>query len=181
MTNLKLFSEIYAKNYPDVVNIVNWRINDANFAQDIAQEVFIKVFRFYDDLYVKEKSDFRTWLFNITKNCVIDFVRKNRYERNCINISNFVNDNDDDEQKIFFQFVDKNASADKYINNKELSNKISNAFSTLNEGKERLIAHLYFIEEYEYKEIEELTMYPMGTIKGMINRIRTKLQTQLVA
>jgi RNA polymerase sigma-70 factor (ECF subfamily) len=173
----KIVSELYAKNYTEIVNYINWKVNNLHDAQDIAQDVFVKVVRYYENNYNVEKAPVLRWLRVITNRCIIDFYRTNQFGNNCINVTEF----DDEETGQSFQFVDKNSSADKYINNKELSNKISIAFSTLNEGKERLIAHLYFIEEYEYKEIEELTMYPMGTIKGMINRIRMKLQTQLVA
>jgi RNA polymerase sigma factor (sigma-70 family) len=174
MTNLE-FSQIYAKHYPDVVNYVAWKY-DASFAEDIAQEVFIKVHRYFTSNFDETKSNFDTWLRTITNRCIIDFYRTNQFGNNCINVTEF----DDEETGQSFQFVDKSAFTDRMINNKELKGNINKAFTKLN-GRERIVANLYFKREKDYAEIEQLTGLPMGTIKGMINRIRTKLQTQLVA
>ena len=62
--------------------------------------------------------------------------------------------------------------------NKELKARINKAFGKLND-KERIVANLYFKKEYEYAEIEEKTGFPMGTVKGIINRVRAKLQIEL--
>lgn len=168
------FSQIYAKNYTDTVNYIDWRINDLQTAQDLAQDVFVKVLR-YLETFDESKSKLASWLRNITNRVIIDYYRTNQYGKNCVNVTEF----DDEETGLSFQFVDKNASADCEVISNEKKAKIRKAFDSLNEGKERLIAHLFFIDEFEYNEISELTMYPMGTVKGMINRIRTKLQSEL--
>lgn len=170
MTN---FSEIYAKNYTETVNYIAFKGFDVATAQDIAQEVFIKVFR-YLNTFDEKKSKFPTWLRNITNHCIVDWVRLNQYDKYTTPLTEF----DDEETGAFFQIKDNSAKADSLILNKELRAKINKAFSTLNE-KEMIVADLYFEKEYEYAEIEEKTGFPMGTIKGMINRVRAKLQTEL--
>ena len=172
MTN---FSEIYAKNYTETVNYIIYRGIDAETAQDIAQDVFVKALRLYESgNYNPKKSAIPTWLRTITNTVIIDFHRTNSYGKNTTVLTEF----DDEETGAFFQIRDNSAKADSLILNKELRAKINKAFSTLNE-KEMIIADLYFEKEYEYAEIEETTGFPMGTIKGMINRIRVKLQKEL--
>lgn len=181
MFNLKIeamtndnFSQIYAKNYTDTVNYISWKLNgDVTTAQDIAQEVFIKVFR-YLNTFDEAKSKLATWLRNITNNCIIDYVRTNQYGKNCVNVTEF----DDEETGLSFQFVDTDASTDRMVESKELKAKISRAFAKLNET-EQVVAELYFMEEKKYKEIEEETKLKEGTIKSIISRVRVKLQNEL--
>jgi len=172
MTN---FSEIYAKNYPAVVNYIIYRGVDADTAQDIAQDVFVKALRLYESgNYNPEKSAIPTWLRTITNSAIIDSYRTNSYGKNTIPLTEF----DDEEARTFFQIVDKSAKADSLVLNNELKTRINKAFAKLNK-KERLIANLFFHKEYEYSEIVEKTGFPMGTVKGLINRIRAKLQAEL--
>jgi len=172
MTN---FSEIYAKNYTEIVNYIIYKGIDAETAQDLAQDVFVKALRLYESgNYNPDKSAVSTWLRTITNTAIIDFHRTNGYGKNTTALTEF----DDEETGAFFQIVDKSAKADSLILNKELKARINKAFGKLND-KERIVANLYFKKEYEYAEIEEKTGFPMGTIKGMINRIRVKLQNEL--
>lgn len=172
MTN---FSEIYAKNYTEIVNYIIYRGIDAETAQDLAQDVFVKALRLYESgNYNPDKSAVSTWLRTITNTAIIDFHRTNGYGKNTTALTEF----DDEETGAFFQIVDKSAKADSLILNKELKARINKAFGKLND-KERIVANLYFKKEYEYAEIEEKTGFPMGTVKGIINRVRAKLQTEL--
>jgi RNA polymerase sigma-70 factor (ECF subfamily) len=174
MTN---FSEIYAKNYTEIVNYIVYKGLNTDTAQDIAQDVFIKALRLYESgAYNLEKSAVPTWLRTITNSAIIDFHRTNQYGKNCLHFTE--NANDDESEEIYVQFVDNSAKADSRINRKELRAKINKAFATLND-KEQVIAYLYFKRECEYNEIEKHTGFPMGTIKGMINRIREKMQVEL--
>jgi len=173
MTNTN-FSQIYAKNYTDVVNYLTYKGIDTETAQDLAQDVFIKVLK-YIETFDETKSKLSTWLRNITNHVIIDYYRTNQYGKNCVNVTEF----DDEETGLSFQFVDKSASTDSLVLSNEKKSVIDRAFASLKEGRERLIARLYFREEFEYSEIVEMTAYPMGTVKGMINRIREKLQNEL--
>lgn len=170
----KRVSDIYVKNYASVVNFIFWKVNDLSTAQDIAQDVFVKVFRYLETNFDESKSKFETWLRTIINRCIIDHYRTNQYGKNCVNVSEF----DDEETGLSFQFVDHTTRTDNNVHNAEIRAKIMSAFATLN-VKERRIANLYFVHEYEYNEIVDRTGYPMGTVKGMINRIREKLQKEL--
>jgi len=50
--------------------------------------------------------------------------------------------------------------------------------STLKPKYQR-IAELYFLQDKPYNEVAELLEIPLGTVKGMINRVRTMLQAEL--
>jgi RNA polymerase sigma-70 factor (ECF subfamily) len=174
MTN---FSEIYAKNYTKVVDYITFRGIDAETAQDIAQDVFVKAMRLYESgNYNPEKSAISTWIRTIANSAIIDYYRTNHYGRNTTTLTEM----DDDESDCYFQIKDNSASAksDNRINRKDLRTAINKAMRKLND-REQVIAYLYFKRQCEYAQIAELTGFPMGTVKGLINRIREKLQYEL--
>jgi len=165
------FEQVYSKFYNQIFWYVKGKVNRIDEAEDITNEVFVKVSRHFNS-YDVDKAKIITWLYTIAKNHIIDFYRhdKSQYQ---VNVDSFVDDNG----KEFFQFVGDN-DCDSDIESDELSQQIAKAFSTL-KPKYKRIAELYFIKELQYAEIAEMCNVPMGTVKGMINRCREMLQTQL--
>jgi len=171
---MKTFEKIYSENYSDTLNYINWRINNSEIAEELTNDVFVKVHKHLAN-FDESQSTFSTWLRNITNNTVIDHFKTNHYGRNFTMSSDFSNDNGIDE----FQFV-ADAEADSEMNREELSAKIMKSFRGL-KPKYRKIAVLFFMNQKSYKEIAEILDVPMGTVFGMIHRCRAMLQTSLTA
>jgi len=68
------FTKIYSQFHKPILNYVKSKISDEQSAQDITQEVFIKVFRFHESYH--DGKVFSTWLWTIAKNTISDFLRK---------------------------------------------------------------------------------------------------------
>jgi len=117
-----------------------------------------------------------TWLRTIANNAIIDYIRSKANKNSLVNIS--VNQSIDDDNKEYLQLPD-NSTNDNTAENNELLDKLGTAFDNL-KPKYKQIAEMFFIQELTYKEIEAILNIPMGTVKGMINRCRTKLQKQLI-
>jgi len=166
------FDEVYQKYYSVILNYIKFKINHIEDAEELTSEVFVKVFKHLNE-YKPEISTINTWLHNIANNTIIDFFRTNHRDK-YINVSDFA---DAETGKEVFQFVGDN-SANLSIENKELSNSIKNALLTL-KPKYKRIAILYFIQDKPYNEIAELCEIPLGSVKGMIFRVREMLQTKL--
>lgn len=172
--NNKTFDEIYKNNYDSVFSYVNYKIKDSEIAKDITQDVFIKLYKHLDnyDVYTAKLT---TWLRKITINAIIDYIRSKANKISLISVS--VNQSTDDDNKEYFQLPD-NSTNDNTIENNELLEGLSQAFENL-KPKYKQIGEMYFIHELSYKEIATNLNIPMGTVKGMINRCRTKLQDNL--
>lgn len=169
------FAQIYAKNFTSIVNYITYKGLDADTAQDVAQDVFMKAMRLFEaGSYNPEKSAVSTWLHTIANSAIIDYHRTNQYGKNTTEVSEFA----DEENGIFFQFKDNNAKTDRRTISREVRARINKAFGKLNEN-EQVVAYLYFKRSAEYQRIAELTGFPMGTVKGLIFRVREKLQAEL--
>lgn len=166
------FNQIYAENYKKVLVYVLGRVNGKHeIAEEITQDVFVKVnehLRNYD-VY---KAKFTTWIYTIANNRIIDYYRADKSAMT-INVDGYVNDQGD----VIFQYID-NSHAEDRIETKDTVTAIERAMSMLS-NKEREIANLFFIKEMKYTEIANVLDIPIGTVKGLINRIRGKLQTSL--
>ena len=165
------FNEVYKANYNVIKSYIGYKMSNQAIAEDLAQDVFVKVNK-YLHTFDSSKSCLNTWLHTIANQVMIDYFRTDK-SSNEVKVSSYLNDNGDEA----FQFVSDNRT-DNNINNKELNDKLSIAFKSLKPNY-RKIAVLYFIKEKEYKEIAEICNVPMGTVKGMVSRARTMLQSEL--
>lgn len=157
------FNSIYSRYQQGIFFFINGKVNNSALAQDLAQDTFTKI---YVNLhrYNSNVGALSTWVYNVAKNVVIDHYRK---EKNKQSVT-------------FDEVIDQRTieNTQKEIENKELKDQILDAFDVLNE-KEKKIAELVFLKELEYHEIAERFLIPIGTVKGMIFRIRGKLQEKL--
>ncbi|MEH7355270.1 RNA polymerase sigma factor SigX [Neobacillus drentensis] len=71
-----VFDELYQKYHHDVFQFLFYMVRNKEQAEDLAQEVYIRVFKSYHRF--EGKSSERTWLFSIARNVAIDFFRKQK-------------------------------------------------------------------------------------------------------
>jgi RNA polymerase sigma-70 factor (ECF subfamily) len=171
-TSIISFNQIYSEHYNKVLNFISSKIKGRReIAEEITQDVFIKVNEHIKN-YDVYKGAITTWIYTIANNKVIDFYRSDK-SNYMVGVDGFVND----EGESIYEFKDT-SNADESVNSEETMSSVERAMSNLNE-KEKSIATLYFIKQMKYEEIAMELNIPMGTVKGLINRIRNKLQTQL--
>lgn len=75
-----VFQELYEKYHQDVYQFLFYMVNNKEQAEDLVQEVYIKVLRSYDRF--EGKSSEKTWLFSIAKHVAIDSFRKHKGWKN---------------------------------------------------------------------------------------------------
>lgn len=176
MPNIKLFNQIYREEYASVLNYIAFKIQHYNFCKEISEEiannVFMKVYK-HIDTFNPEKASAPTWIRAITNNCIVDFIRSDKSKLNT-NISDFVNLETGEE---FFTIV-STIETDTETEQNELAETVNNALDSL-KPKYKEIAELYFMNELSYNEISSKLEIPLGTVKGMIFRVREMLKSQL--
>lgn len=135
-------------------------------AQDLTQEVFLRLFRTLKSFRAGEGS-FTVWLTRMTRNILIDNYRRTKQER--------VTDSIEDQLPVLEERSAGSAGrADGMLAGREASEILQAALAKLSpELRETVI--LRDLEELEYKEIAEALNVPEGTVKSRLNRGRAEL------
>lgn len=171
------FEKIYTETHEQVLAHALRIIKNFHDSEDVTMKVFAKIDRLNKNdatRFDPEKSKLTTWVHMITNGLILDYLRTNKNKKHKF-VSEFVNE---DGKKTFEFEAPQNTNADNDILRSEKQVKIVSAFQNL-KPKYRKIATLYFISEHTYDEISEMLNIPMGTVKGMLNRCREKLQAEL--
>ena len=169
------FQELVLKYEQRVYNHCLRMVNDEVESYDLAQEVFLKVFRKiknYEHTY-----SFYTWLYRITVNCCIDYLRRKRRQIQGVSLSSSGLDDSSDagrEQDI----PDTTFVPDTALLNRELSDVLQAAIDQLSE-KLRTIIILKEVEGFSYEEITEVLGCSRGTVKSRLFRARERLKELL--
>lgn len=71
-----VFDEIYRKYHQDVFQFLFYMVKNKEHAEDLVQEVYIRVLKSYERF--EGKSSEKTWLFSIARNVAIDSFRKEK-------------------------------------------------------------------------------------------------------
>lgn len=140
---------------------------DPEDAEDILQEVFIKVYLNLNDF--NNDLKFSSWIYRITHNQVISSHRKlkARPEGYSVNI-------DDDAARSLAADIDIVAGTDAHI----LQANINSILKKL-EPKYRDILVLKFLEEKNYQEISDIIKKPLGTVASTMNKAKQEFRQEL--
>jgi RNA polymerase sigma-70 factor (ECF subfamily) len=135
-------------------------------AQDLTQEVFLRIFRTLRTFRSAEGS-FGTWLARVTRNLLIDHYRRTRQERVTDSI---------EEQLPMLEEAGATASArpDHGVAGREASEILQATLHKLSPDLREAVI-LRDLQEMEYREIAGVLQIPEGTVKSRINRGRAEL------
>jgi RNA polymerase sigma-70 factor (ECF subfamily) len=134
-------------------------------AQDLTQDVFLRIFRSLRSFRSTEGS-FVTWLARLTRNLLIDHYRRSRQER--------VTDSIEEQLPMLEENVAASARPDGLVAGREASEILQAALQKLSpELRETVI--LRDLQELEYREIAQVLQVPEGTVKSRLNRGRAEL------
>lgn len=134
-------------------------------AQDLTQDVFIRVFRTLGSFRSGEGS-FSVWLMRLTRNLLIDNYRRQKQDR--------ATDSIEDQLPVLEETAALSARTDGLLAGREASEILQSGLEKLSpELRETLI--LRDLEELEYREIAEVLNVPEGTVKSRLNRGRAEL------
>lgn len=134
-------------------------------AEDLTQDVFVKVYRSLDTFDAK-LAPLDHWLMRLARNCVIDDYRRRQR-------APYDNAADDVEEHEFY-LEDPASSAHQDMESNELVSQVQAGIDKLAPDL-RTCVILRDIEELSYTEIVDLLQIPEGTVKSRINRGRIEL------
>jgi RNA polymerase sigma-70 factor (ECF subfamily) len=139
-------------------------------AQDLTQDVFMRVFRALGGFRSTEGS-FTTWLTRLTRNLLIDHYRRTRNERVTDSIEEQLPRVEQGSTSLGSSSV---ARPDAALAGREASELLQGALAKLSPDLRETII-LRDLQEMEYREIAQVLAIPEGTVKSRLNRGRAEL------
>jgi RNA polymerase sigma-70 factor, ECF subfamily len=148
-----------------VYNLCYRFTGNAASAEDLSQEVFLRIFRTLGS-YQAVHGAFPTWLTSVTRNLLVDHYRRTRRDR--------VTDSIEDAMPQLEEKHSPMRAPDKLAQAAELSEQLQRGLARLSpELREAVI--LRDLQGLDYGEIRGVLQVPEGTVKSRINRGRIEL------
>lgn len=169
------FEELVKRHQRTVYALLYQLAPDWSDTADLAQEVFIRVWRSVNNL--RNPSSFRSWLTQIVTNLFYDELRKRPRRLPTVSMDeSFEEDESSDSPSR--DIADTSPHPDEKVLSKEMSEVIRQSMMRLPEQFRTSIV-LREVEGLSYEEIALITKTEMGTVKSRIARARSKLQELL--
>jgi RNA polymerase sigma-70 factor (ECF subfamily) len=168
----RAFTELVRRFQGRVINLVSRVLNDREVSDDLAQEVFVRVYIHRRNY--RRGSKFSTWLFTIAANLAKNEIRRRVRRKNWFSLDalqEMVNDS-------AIQLADPKEGQDVELQREQLKQAIGRAISAVPE-KYRIALVLRDLEGFPYEEIGEMLKIPGGTVRSRINRARGILKRKL--
>lgn len=143
---------------------------DPEDARDLTQEAFVKAWRglrFY-----RQEAAFSTWLYRLTGNVCLDFLRQKK-RRPTVSLSS------SDEEDVQWEVPDLAPTPEEQIMEYSAKQTVADAMALLEE-EFRMILTLRVVEELSYEEIGHILDLKPGTVKSRLARAREKLKKILL-
>ncbi len=171
---VRAFDELVERYQRRLLNFVFRTIGDRERAEDLVQEVFIRVHRHLHRFDQTKK--FSTWIYTIASNLAKNELR-NR-SRNPLVLFQTIKKNWASDHRPL-QFEDPHYRPDDLFRKRHLREKVETAVSELPEHH-RVVFVLRELEGKTYEEISEITGVTLGTVKSRLNRARNRF-AQIIA
>jgi RNA polymerase sigma-70 factor, ECF subfamily len=166
------WQEIVQQYHRRISNICYRFSGSPDDASDLAQEVFIKMYRTLST-FDTTRASFMTWVTTVTRNLLVDHFRKGKYDRITDSLD-ATPGSQEDGITIADQLEDKSASPETKMRSQETQKLVHEALKRLSpELREAVI--LRDLQDMDYKDIAKVLNVPEGTVKSRINRGRTEL------
>ena len=150
-----------------------WRYTRSSAeAEDLTQEVFIKIFRSLSS-FDADKGRLRNWILNLTRNHVVDHFRCNKLMRTARSLD----DNHSGPEGSFSiasRLRDPHPTQEQAFASRQLRASVQAAVDQL-PAKHREVVIFCDLEEIKYKDVAEILHVPEGTVKSRLSRGRAEL------
>jgi RNA polymerase sigma-70 factor (ECF subfamily) len=162
----RAFQELVDRYQTRLLNFIYRTIGDREKAEDLVQEVFIRVYRHLHRFDRSKK--FSTWAYTIASNLAKNELR-NRSRNPLVLFQTIKGNWDDDDRPL--QFEDTTARPDDLYRKRHLRELVAETVAKLPEHHRQVFV-LRELEGKSYEEIAEITDCNLGTVKSRLNRAR---------
>jgi len=161
------FQKLYDDYHQKVYNTAITMLGNAEDAEDVVQEVFMKIYRKISSF--DGRSKIGTWLYRIAVNVCIDHVRRNKVQRTkTLSV----------EEETLINLKEKGNEVEKSVTSGEVNKIARNAITRLS-PKLRTVVVLRDLQGFAHAEIADILGCSKGTVSSRLSRGRLKLRALL--
>ncbi|WP_404451834.1 RNA polymerase sigma factor [Virgibacillus necropolis] len=157
MHDITEFKQLFREHKKDVFAMALSILRDFELAEDVLQEVYIKLFQYRKH---NEISNVKAWLVSVSRNTALDLYRKKKRE-----LTGFDND--------YFERME-------YLTEDPVDKMVLAKYLELLDGEERQIVILKDISGMKHREIAKIVEMPLGTVlwkyRVALNKLRKALE-----
>lgn len=168
------FKELLEQHRDRVFNITYRMLGNRSEAEDVAQEVFITVFKTIDQF--REESKFATWLYRVTvnhcKNRIKYLARRHDRDRDELD------ETTGHTNGSYHGGPTRAAEPDRALASAQMEKLLQEAIANLDDDH-RVVVVLRDVEDLSIEEICEITGLPDGTVKSRLHRARLVLRKKM--
>lgn len=167
--NLAAFKIIVDRHQKPLINFISRYLSDRAAAEDVAQEVFLRIFKTAKDY--KPQAKFKTWLFTIATNLCLNEIRDNKSKPKYVHLTDLPEaDNNLIAPDVF--------SPQKTTEKGEQNTAVRKAIRNLPENQ-RIAILLRQYDEFSYNEISKIMGLSIPAVESLIQRARQNLKKSL--
>ena len=166
------WEELVEQYHRRIYNICFRFAGSAADAQDLTQEVFVKMYRTLNT-YDAGRGAFVTWVTAMTRNLLVDHFRRTKQERLTDSLDGTPSERDD-AMPLSEQIHDSRPTPDARAETQQLGEAVHRALGRLSPDLREAVI-LRDLQDMDYKEIATVLKVPEGTVKSRINRGRAEL------
>jgi RNA polymerase sigma-70 factor, ECF subfamily len=173
----RAFRELITSHRDRVYNITFRMLGNRAEAEDVAQEVFITVFKTIESF--REESKFSTWLYRVAVNHCKNRIKylSRRMDRNKDELDETTHTEASSSGNGVISSPPPSAP-DRALEGAQMEKLLQEAIATLDD-EQRTVIVLRDVEDLSIEEICEITGLPDGTVKSRLHRARLVLRKKL--
>ena len=166
------FEKLMERNYKRVLNFIYRFVGNSELAEDLTQEVFIKVYK--SALSYRPQAKFQTWLFQIAKNTSLNEIRRPKGQTISLDATLATEDGEIKRQ------VSSGVSflASEELSQKETAEMVKQAIDGL-PANQRIAVILRRFEDFSYEDIAKTMNCSVMAVKSLLSRAKENLKERL--
>ena len=165
------FAALVDRHMPMVYKFVYRYVGDADIANDVVQDVFIKVWKNIKKF--DPEKNFKTWLLTIAKNTALDAIKKKKAV-----LFSKIEEGDTDLDAFLAPYVESADLPDALLQKKQTKADLDRILQELSPTY-RSVLLLRYTEHLKFREIADTLQEPIDTIKSKHRRALIQLRKML--
>ncbi len=167
------FQELVERHKLSVLNLCYKFTNNSTDAEDLAQDVFVRIFQAAKRY--EPKASFTTWMYRIAANRCLNFQRRKKL-LSFFSIDQNNHNKDSHEYKV--PELSTTDRPDEDFEKKERQKLVQKAIRALPESQ-RMVVILYRYHELSYKEISNVLQISVSAVESRLHRAKHNLKNHL--